>query len=206
MSMHKFCILQSTTTRYPPHITRLIEYEQQCGQNRVHLPKQLIWLNIRLWQWAWLCIFNRRDIISHQWYNCQVKVLDGDIRESQWSELVVIKPPAWTKRKKISLHLVKENYLKAFNHSMLWVLWKLPSHKGLSRLRMQPEQNIWREIVWQHQACFKAQAYHTNTTWFRACPLTIVANFGDPKVAVEILLPMNCFSYGWPHIAHTTVV
>ena len=57
--------------------------------------------------------------------------------------------------KKFSLNLVNDNYLKAIDHSMLWVLWKLPSHKGHSRLHMQPEQNIWREIVWQHQACFK---------------------------------------------------
>ena len=98
--------------------------------------------------------------------------------------------------KRNSLNLTKDNYLKAFDYLMLWVLCKLPSRKGLSRLHMEPEQNIWSKIVWQHQTCFKAQAYHPNTTWFTACALTSLANFGDPRVVVEILLPMNCYSYG----------
>jgi hypothetical protein len=42
----------------------------------------------------------------------------------------------------------------------------------------------------------RLKAYHTNTTWFRACSLTCLANFGYPKVGVENLLPMNCYSYG----------
>ena len=40
------------------------------------------------------------------------------------------------REKKISLNLVNNNYLKAFDYSMLLVLCNLPSHKGHLRLRL----------------------------------------------------------------------